>query len=61
MTTTTLSARNGNRFETGKELEKVTPASLASEGVKQWFDAQTLPVLPLHLELLLMGVWEVEG
>ncbi len=61
MITTTLSARNGNRFENGKELEKVTPASPASEGVQQWFDAQALPGLPLHLELLLMGVWEVEA
>ncbi len=61
MTTTTLSARNGNRFDNGKELEKVTPASPASERVQQWFNAQALPGLPLHLELLLMGVWEVEG
>jgi hypothetical protein len=61
MTTTTLSARNVNRFENGKELDKVTPASSATEGVQQWFNAQTLPVLPLHLELLLMGVWEAEG
>ncbi|MBD0258647.1 MAG: hypothetical protein ICV83_23270 [Cytophagales bacterium] len=61
MTTSTLSARNGNRFENGKELERVTPVSPASEKVQQWFNAQTLPGLPLHLELLLMGVWEVEG
>jgi hypothetical protein len=61
MTTTTLSTRNGNWFENGKELEKVTPASPASEGVQQWFNMHTLPGLPLHLELLLMGVWEVEG
>jgi hypothetical protein len=56
MTTTTLSARNGNRYDNGKKLEKVTPASPAPEGVQQWFNAQTLPGLPLHLELLLMGV-----
>ncbi len=61
MTTTTLPAHNSNRFENGKEIEKVTPASPAPEGVQQWLGVQTLPGLPLHLELLLMGVWEAEG
>ncbi len=60
MTTTTSTTRNGKRFDNGKDSEKVTAAPPASPGVQEWFNAQVLPGLPLHLELILMGVWEVE-
>jgi hypothetical protein len=62
MTTTTLSARKDNRFDNGKDLEKGTPvhpAPDATPGAAQlaqaWFDAQALPILPLHLQLMLLG------
>ena len=61
MMTTTLSTRNDNHFEDGKDLEKVTLAPSAAQGVQEWFNAQTLPGLPLHLELLLVGMWEAES
>jgi|GEM_PF-5926661 len=61
MTTTTQSESNGNRLNNGQNREKVTPASASAQRVQEWFNAQTLPMLPLHLELVLMGVWELEG
>jgi hypothetical protein len=62
MPTTTLFARKDNRFDNGKDFEKVTPvhspsdtAPGAAQLVQEWFDAQTLPGLPLHLHLMLLG------
>lgn len=55
MTTTTNSTRNGNRFDKGKNSEKVTPAPSPSQRTREWFDAQALPILPLHLQLMLLG------
>jgi hypothetical protein len=62
MTTTTLSARKENRFNNGKDMEKVTPVHPVSDAApgaarlaQEWFDAQALPILPLHLQLMLLG------
>jgi len=55
MTTTTNSTCNGNRFDNGKDSEKVTPAPSSSPIAQEWFDAQALPILPLHLQLMLLG------
>jgi hypothetical protein len=61
MTTTTSSICNGKKFTSGKDSEKVTTTSSSSPLVQEWFNAQVLPGLPLHLELILMGLGEVEG
>lgn len=61
MTTTTGATRHGKRFDNGKDSEKGTGVPATSPGAPEWFNAQVLPGLPLHLELILMGVWEVEG